>query len=198
MNDFCFSGGYIYTGGEYGIFKGANVSGNWENLGLGHANLVKCLASNGNDLIAGTGFGFYLSADNGTTWHRSTSGIPISSLVPQAVIEDVIVDNGNIYGCSWGDGIYKSTDGGISWIQANAGLPINVILGIDTVVYLSSLSSLNSILYAGTGDDGVYKSLSSGASWIAANNGLPTPCGVINLAVSNPVVYATIWGEAFI
>ncbi len=60
-------------------------------------------------------------------------------------------------------GVYRSTDGGSTW-----SAPGNNFGGY----YVTSLASIENLLFAGVASGGVYRSTDEGASWTACNNGL--------------------------
>ena len=101
-----------------------------------------------------------------TNWSAVNNGIPTNSFV-----NAFAVSGSNIFAGTYGGGVIKSTNNGTSWTDVNNGL---------TNLYVISLASSGTNIFAGSGD-GVFLSTNNGTNWTAV--GLPNS-SVMSLAVS--------------
>ncbi len=124
---------------------------------------VNALVASGGILIAGTPSGFFTSADSGSSWIASDSG-----LMPQSYfryVTSIAEDDSTLYAGVILAGVYESTDYGKQWTEISTGL---------TYRYVWGLCASGNLLFAGTAGDGVFRSTDRGASWDSVNTGLPT------------------------
>lgn len=103
--------------------------------------------------------GLYISADGGSSWTKSSSGLGTSD------VRALLVDNNNNLFVGTGAGIYKSADGGTSWSLSGSNL--------SSLVIYSMFMSKDGSLYTGSIlGKGIYKSTDDGTSWTQVNNGI--------------------------
>lgn len=193
-----------------GIFRSLDGGQSWSavNTGvttfLGSAGIqfhqVNDFAVIGNAIVAATGGGtisfggehggggFGIAADgvfrstnNGATWQRVTSGIPLvatSQLGDQvfAAIYDIETLDNELWASMGGRGVLRSTNQGQSWTQVNGGLPsVNTILPS-----ISGFAKLNGSVYAANESaspfrpgPGVFRFDTATNQWVASDAGLP-------------------------
>jgi len=154
-----------------------NINAQWVNVsnGLGSENVLS-LASNGNNIIAGTNFsGVYVSTNNGESW--------IQTSLDSGLVQAVAID-GNTYfagtritpGPPYGS-LYISTNNGLSWTQnALNNYTINAIWANGNIIYVGTSANTPT---------GFFKSINYGVSWA---NHINFP--VYSLAVNGNTVYA--------
>jgi len=137
-------------------------------------------------LFAGTsGFGIYVSTNNGDTWSVS---LPADEAFIS--VNDFAVNGNDIYAAA-GDlfsfpAIYRSTDGGSNWIDVTNNL---AELGVS----FNTIASVNGEVFVGTEGIGIYRSANNGGLWVEANQGLydeTAPAFVNKLFTLNGVLYA--------
>ena len=135
-----------------------NALAQWVATG-GPTGLTNALASQGSNILAGTGTGVFVSTDNGANWTLGT-GITGAS----TNVLSVCVSGTNIFAGTYGGGIFLSTNNGSTWTAVNTGLTGNAL-------YVYSFAVTGSSIYAGT-SSGVYLSTDNGATWTAKNTGI--------------------------
>jgi len=134
---------------------------------------VECLAVRGNNLLAGTDAGVFLTTDNGTNWTNVGSELP--ELTDNAPVISLALTEQSIFAGTYGQGIYVSSNSGATWAAADSGIPRD----IDHCVRALAVDGGN--LFAGTGEGflfnlwgGIYISSNNGACWTEVKAGLPT------------------------
>jgi photosystem II stability/assembly factor-like uncharacterized protein len=141
-------------------------------------------------LYAGTQGGVFKSADGGSSWAASSTGLT------NLLVNALAIGAGTpviIYAGTSGGGVFGSINAGASWAPANTGLTNSIVsaLAVDPTA--------PNVLYAGT-DGGVFKSADSGASWTAANNGITAGLPIRGIAVdphAPGTLYAATSGGVF-
>jgi ligand-binding sensor domain-containing protein len=97
------SGSNIFAG-TYGggVFLSTNNGTSWTavNSGLKDSS-VRCLATSGSNIFAGTDSGVFLSTNNGTSWTAVNSGLP------NADVNCLAVSGGNIFAGTNGFGVWR-------------------------------------------------------------------------------------------
>lgn len=199
------------------ILCGATINAQWQSIGP-YGGIVRCFAKSGTTLFAGSfGGGVFQSTDNGLSWNATNSGLTNLNILSLAVNGTTMyagTNGGGVFistnsGASWvavnngltnlsinalavvgntvyagttatNGGIFVSTNNGTNWLAVNNGLP--------TSVYVLSLSTSGSTIYAGTGQ-GVYMSSNNGANWMAMNTGL-TDLYINAIAVNGSTMFA--------
>lgn len=167
-----------------GVFLSTDNGSTWTwpngNSGLINSNVLS-LATDGQNLFAGTSNGVWRSTDNGSSWIHAIAGV--GNVMALAVSPTSNGSGTNLFAGS-SNGVRLSTDNGSTWINANSGM-INVW---DVTAFARSDTNL----FAGTislnFDGGVYLSTNSGTSWTALNIGLPKN-PVCALAVSGKNIF---------
>ncbi|TNE53373.1 MAG: PKD domain-containing protein [Bacteroidetes bacterium] len=164
----------LYAGGRSNLYRSTNQGTNWTMLGApgGSGDILEfdIAPSNNQVIYAIQQNRAARSSNGGSSWTNISTGLPISSLMP----EDITVsdDDPNIAwitfsGYSASSKIYKTTNGGSSWTNISSGLP-NV--PCNTVVH--DYNSTNGAIYVGT-DIGVYYTDNDLGAWQFFSTGLP-------------------------
>ena len=104
-------------------------------------------------IFAGTNNGVYSSNDNGLNWN-STSLTGIKSIITKC--------GPYIIAGTFGDGFSSSSDNGMSWEEINSGL---------SSLYVNSIFSVDSQLFAYVLNDGLLYSDNNGSDWVELNAG---------------------------
>lgn len=126
---------------------------------------TQCIAvdpSNGTVYAATpTGGGVYRSSDNGATWTRRSSGLPVDKNVT-----DIVVSGGAVYAVA--DKVFKSADDGQTWeeLTASPGGMTNLHATSGGVVFAGSAIA--------AGGQGISRTTDGGTTWIPSSNGLPS------------------------
>ncbi len=181
----------IFAGNNTGVFLWSGDT-EWMSAGLSGTG-IQTLVSTGNDLLAGTSAGLYITGDLGADWDLELNSqyIFAFAFAPSGPNLVVGTDNGIFVstngGTVWnpsndsiyaefalavsgsnlvagGDGISISNDNGMAWNLIN-----NALTGIDVL----ALTASGNALFAGTDGSGVFISMDNGESWNEVNNGLP-------------------------
>jgi photosystem II stability/assembly factor-like uncharacterized protein len=136
---------------------------------------VNHLVASGSNLIAGTGQGLLLSADDGISW------TPVSGTLSSKPVYALISNGTNVFAGTY-DGVFISSDNGATWVQKNNGL------GVNTVTYSLTMQG-NTLIKAGWGPSSIYRSADNGNTWTAcANNGLTSGASFILGATNNVLI----------
>jgi hypothetical protein len=129
------------------LYYSADKGNTWT-VSAGLSNkYVKCLASEGTTVYAGTNNGIYKSSDNGITWNNT--GLPNTEISSVAVKGNTVFAAEN----NSSGGLYLSVDQGTNWTKLNNGLPAS---------YVGALAASDNYIYAGVHGDGVYRSSDNG------------------------------------
>ncbi len=178
------NGGGGNTGGNSGSGGSGNTSGSgsgWQSVcSFGNGEIVYAMASDGNNMYAGTWGGkIYQSADEGQNWTL------INQSMNSASVWALNISGGYLFAAT-GEGVYKYD--GSNWSATN-------ISGKE----VHALSSSNGTIYAGTWGYGVYVSTDNGDTWSTLNDGLGVFLSIQSIAVNdNGDVYAgTVGGGLF-
>jgi photosystem II stability/assembly factor-like uncharacterized protein len=102
------------------------------------------------------------------------SSIPYASYIQTFLVSGSSICAGTSYG------VYRSSDLGISWSDISAG---------SFKEYVTSLSLIDSVLYAGTSDGKIYFSRNDGASWSDISAGLGK-AQVNSIAIHGKYIFA--------
>ncbi len=139
--------------------------GNWQASGLRGQHIQALAADPGHltHIYAGDADGsVFASTDTGTTWHRSDSGLPISTSISALSFDTT----GQKLYAATSKGLFVSSDQAHTW-QAVAGIP--------DAAYTALAFDINTPkdIYVSTAQAGVWKSLDGGVTWISIDRGLP-------------------------
>jgi hypothetical protein len=163
INSFAAAGNYLFTGtGGKGVYASTGNGGVWTpvNNGLPDTRIYS-LAVESNTLFAGDSGKIFLSANNGTAWTVSDSGL--TNMVTALAVGPNGAGGTNIFAGTHGEGVFLSTDNGTSWTPVDSGL---------TYLNIKTLYSNGSDLFAGTNGSGVFYSGNNGTYWSAVDSGL--------------------------
>ncbi|MBS1903260.1 MAG: T9SS type A sorting domain-containing protein [Bacteroidetes bacterium] len=177
--------GTVYTGG---IWMSSDKGVNWAERDNGFSYMLgtslysdaQLLCSNGDALIAATGYGgIFASSDLGNSWHRTAPNLMASALYAwgkdfYAASTDTMTANVTVS---------VSHDSGVTW-QLLPATGLTMIFGSIRAF----VTEKNRMLAGGSG--GVFVSLDSGASWSQFNEGLEDR-NVFNFALYDGYVYAS-------
>jgi hypothetical protein len=158
VGSLCSTGGFVYAGGAdaSGVFRSSDNGMTWTaaNGGVLANSPVNALAavvdSGRTNLFAGTSVGTYRTTNDGTSWTLSQS---VSNGVRVLGIVGTEVYSGGY------DGVSRTTNLGATWARADSGI---------TYKYVSSFTSIGSVLYATTYGAGAFTSTNSGVFWTSA------------------------------
>jgi hypothetical protein len=141
--------GYLFAGGEKGIYRSSDEGANWTacNTGLpkdmySPTRGIQTLVSNGTTLFAGTwGYGLFASEDDGNNW-------TLRNLL-SGYVTTMVMHGSDIYASDdgpKGGGVFHSSDNGIHW--ANEGL---MSFGIKVLFVFGDF------LFAGTSNNNLFR-----------------------------------------
>ena len=117
------STGYLFAGGDYGIYKSTDQGASWNSVGLNICGVKKVAVNSQNNVFAAS-WGMGRSSDLGQTWETINNGIDNYDI--RAIL---VHNNGDIFaGASpqnWSiNNLYRSTNNGESWLPVD-GFPLN-------------------------------------------------------------------------
>jgi hypothetical protein len=163
------------------------------NVGLPSTPQVYSLVLAGDDLLAGTDDGVYISSDGGEHWRASNTGLQGIS-IRSLVVTGPIVLAGSEY-----RGVFRTTDGGTTWVAINSGIPIvGGTTSAPRYMPVSSFAVVGSRVYFGVPvvlisshvrTYQVYSSDITDSSWAPSDSGI-TGCQVGGFAVQNQTLFA--------
>jgi hypothetical protein len=134
------SGNTIYAGGYgNGVYFTTNNGAQWIQTTLNN-KYVYSLMYKGDNIIAGTNTGIYVSSDFGITWTN-----PLTA----GTIYNLKLSGENIYAGS-SNGIYLSTNNGLNWIQTSTMSSTSGFFISNSTIYLVSYSNPNYRLFKST------------------------------------------------
>ena len=155
-----------------------NANAQWTSVSItGSTKDVRCLASTGTNIFAGTyGDGMFLSTNNGNSWTAVNTGL-------SSGINTIAISGTNIFAGAADGYVYKSTNNGSSW---TAGAYVG-----GGQIFTLLISGTN--IFAGTNGGGVFLSTDNGSTWTATGN---LPGNIVNeLALSGTnIIAATCHG----
>ena len=163
---------YLITAGSGGIFVSTNEGINWTQTSNSYYSFTSMI-SFGSDIFASNGTAILKSTNNGYNW--STVYGAGSNFVTSLTVKDNYIFAGIGTGeYSPGKVIYSSNNG-VNWS----------VRGLDSVS-VSSMNTINGIIFAGTTLNGLYKSSDNGISWVnSAFQGRP----IYNITVIGADIY---------
>jgi photosystem II stability/assembly factor-like uncharacterized protein len=131
----------VFAGTYSGIYRSTDNGSNWSKADSGLTDLViSALTTFGPNIIAGTYGGIFLSPNNGANW----------SIVNQTGAVRAFTASGtNLVAASSSGDILLSKDSGETWSEVNFGMPANV--------WISTLATNDTIVFAGTEGNSVWR-----------------------------------------
>ncbi|MBI5325700.1 MAG: T9SS type A sorting domain-containing protein [Ignavibacteriae bacterium] len=140
---------------------------------------VSSIVFDGDNIYAGTDWGFFISTNNGDSWTQKNNGLLATSITSLAVKEN------NIFAGTRYSGIFLSTDIGNNWS------PKNIAMG----PYISQIVIDGDNIIACTGDDGIYISSDNGVSWTRKFSW--NVMGINSLIIYNDIFFAARSGVSY-
>lgn len=139
---------------------------------------VGSLAVSGTNILLGGDSFVWVSSNNGTSWNRSSVGLP-----PNFSGTALASSGQYVIAGSYDGNVFLSTDGGLSWVAANSGLGNAAV---------SCLLFNGTKVFAGTQGSGIYRSTNYGANWSSVGSGLPPNVSINSLVVTGTNIFAAI------
>jgi photosystem II stability/assembly factor-like uncharacterized protein len=171
---------YDYSGG--GISFSTDNGDTWVPCNSGLSDLeINGMSLVGSHVFAGANGGTFYSSNNGASWTQSNQP-------PYLGMKSIISKGTNLFGIGNGD-VYISTNNGSNWTDVSAGLPRYHNSSGTYHFGISSLATIDSILFAGTLGGGVYMSTDNGTHWDTTNSRLAFS-SVYSLATRSANIYA--------
>lgn len=127
----------------------------WYPINIGLDSLrTNALASDGENIYAGTKSGVYLSSDKGKNWISINNNLGVKHIYSLAIKENLI------FAGTFKEGLFISSDKGASWKNC---LKINQSTNINAILIKESN------LFVGTSLNGAYISNDTGKTWKSLN-----------------------------
>ena len=211
---FAYDGTYIYAGDIGGVsisgdttaprtvVRSSDGGTSWVNVssgltsGTGYSLRVFSFAVTGDELLAGTDYGIFISTDHGDNW-TGTNFDPSLGEVHAFLVEDSLIFAGSDAGQSESDrgGIFLSTDLGRSWSRSDSGLSVVLPNQIGNK-RIYALTKIGSKLFAGNWDNGVFISNDNGLSWSKSSR-YTDAWEVTSFGVVDSTLFAGLWDDVF-
>ena len=145
-----------------GVFAAATPRGPWTRFGTGLAGReVLSLGLIGNEVIAGTDDGLFLSAGATGAWERLTTVVDGVDVHPR--VTDVVALNTRTVLAATSKGLLRTADGGRTWQRTP--------LGISEQISSLAVSPSDSELVIAATALGVFRSTDGGATWAQVSAG---------------------------
>ncbi|MBI5402340.1 MAG: T9SS type A sorting domain-containing protein [Ignavibacteriae bacterium] len=198
-----------------GVHYSTNYGSTWLQTQSSFSDIWSLTVS-GNNIIAGTTTGLYLTSNNGQNWNQNA--------LTNIVINTLISDGNIVFAGTYYNGVYKSTNYGFNWVQTSlnnqtvwsfaingsnlyAGTRYNGIFlstnnGTDWIqTGMNNQTVLSIALYganilAGTYQNGVFYSTNNGISWNQKNDGFSTTPSINSLLIFNNFIFAGTQGQS--
>ena len=143
---------------------------------------VRPLLVNDTIIFAGTNAGVCFSTINDTVWTPAApADIHYISVTSMTLLNSNLYVSGTTAGVD-GWGVFRSSNNGYSWKQINSGLESNEI---------TSLTALDSEIFAGASDGIIYNSKNNGSNWYKLDT---LPAGVSALSTIGKNLFAGTYG----
>lgn len=145
-------GGVVFVATDSGVYRSTDGA-HWTRAhnGLFSAEIAAMASDVIGDVFAATSHGVFRTTDNGESWERTMTGMPLDTALAIAV-----APSGDLFAGTY-DGVYRSTDRGDHWTPANGG--------IEGEWVRSLAFDAGGKMYAGLEFNGVVSSFDNGASW---------------------------------
>ena len=153
---------------DKGVYISTDNGGFWSLTNGLENEHIKCFASNGENIYAGSTHGVFMSTDNGFNW--SSIGLPDENILSIAA-QGIYIFAGE---SSTGGSLFLSTDNGNSWTQLNNANGL-------TTTFFDDIAIDNNYVYVASGNDGVFRSEDYGESWTHTS----LDCIKVNTIASN-------------
>jgi hypothetical protein len=161
-----------------------NMNAQWQRINGLYGGHIKCFATDGTNLFAGTyGGGVYLSINNGNSWNPVNNGI--LSDITYTSVGSIIIVGANMY-AGTNHGIYQSSNNGGTWTLLG-----NSYFGSSDGSYLAISGAT---IFAGSWGSGVWRSIDDGSNWSQVNTGLSNQL-VRSLVISGTNIFAGTQGS---
>ena len=131
----------------------------WQLSGIVGQN-VHGLLTDGVIAYAGCDSGVYRSTNDGLTWGRRSTGLPVSPFFTKTF---AMTGSSLFAGTNGAAGMYVTTNDGVTWTVSNSGL---------TGSQVHALAVQGSVLFAATNGNGIFRSTNNGALWLESNVGI--------------------------
>lgn len=166
----------LIMGTSSGVYFSTNNGQNWNDITKSdYLYEITALASDGNELFAGTDYCVLNCSTNGFVYQTNLVDVNVTSIA---------MSGGNVYVGTLDKGVYLSTDHGENWNQVNNGFENLKIL---------SLCAIGDNIFAGT-DNGLYKSSSYEINWVRVEDNRLSNATITNL-VSNEYYVMAVSGQ---
>jgi photosystem II stability/assembly factor-like uncharacterized protein len=146
-----------------GVFQAPSPAGPWSRLGPGlEGREVLSLAVAGDQVLAGTDDGVFLTADAASPWRRLPTRVGGVDLHPR--VTDVVALSANVFLAASPQGVLRSIDAGATWRRPTLGLwgPASAF----------AVSGRTPGLMLATTPLGFFKSVDGGDHWVLVSRGL--------------------------
>ncbi len=147
---------YLFTGGDYGIYKMDVFYAFWYSVGLPICSVKEILIDPYNNIFAGV-WGVNRSYDKGLSWQTVNNGLANLDTRTFVIKDDETIFCGAGFDASDPGVIFRSIDNGNNWVRADTGIAWSTHLNAMAVDAYGNI-------YAGA-YDGVYKSTNNGSLW---------------------------------
>ncbi len=155
-----------------------NVKAQWIQTGP-KSGTINAFTCNYGVVYGGTEKGYCYSTDNGYTWCTFNDGLSTSTNISSILVIDSCVFAGTT------DGVYELSKDSMTW--EHRGL---------TDQDVTCLTSIGTIIYAGTYNSGVFKSLDNGENWTEVNDGLEYP-GIRSMLIKGSTIFVGTEGGVY-
>jgi len=164
---------FIFAGFTNGLYRSSNYGANWTYSGNGLNNsYIKSFTVKDSIIIIGTEDGVFISTNYGENWVEKSNGLVDRYINDLNVLKNYI-------SAATREGVYISSDNGDNWVPAGlSGL------------HILSLTSVDTILFAGVFSSGVYYSSDYGLNWFQFNDGFPPNVNTRTLETKDDQIFA--------
>ncbi len=156
----------VFAGGSNGVFISTDLGESWTTAGLADKNICRIFvydslvfAAVGSEEWASDSDIIYMSSDVGVTWNDISAGL-VATVMDLEVIGSqtfaLVGWDGGPRGES-GSAIYHNTINGQDWERVDSNL--------SNLSEVSSIATVNNMLFAGIWGQGVFRSADYGATW---------------------------------
>jgi photosystem II stability/assembly factor-like uncharacterized protein len=167
---------------QYSLYRSQDNARSWSrsDTGLPRDSRINALAASGQNFLAATDSGIFISTNTANSWQPSAPQTENS-----ARITSLAVHENQLYAGSANGFLLVSTNHGATW-HCNRSFPNKNI---------RSLQSLDGSLYVGTDADHVYQSPDRGQTWIQLSSGLPPHSQIFALTTLNGRLLAGLYAH---